>query len=73
LKAEWETGEANNRRNYLLTQSNLPAAGVFKDLTLASFALTPNGTTEWFQAVKSWVDNWNPDSGKGIVLYGRCG
>ncbi len=73
LKAEWEIGEANNRRNYLLTQSNLPAVGVFKNLTLESFGLTANGTTEWFQEVKSWVENWTPGCGKGLVLYGRCG
>lgn len=73
LKAEWEAGEATTRRSHLLRQSNLPLAGLFENLTLESFALTANGTSEWFREVKGWVENWRPDSGKGLVLYGRCG
>jgi DNA replication protein DnaC len=73
LKDEWETEEANNRRNYLLKQSYLPISSIFNNLTLESYALTPNGTTKWFKEVKRWVENWSLNNEKGLILYGKCG
>lgn len=73
LKSEWEIKKDKCRREYLLKRSNLPSSGIFENVTLDSFALTTNGTTDWFEEVKRWVENWNPAGSRGLILYGRCG
>ncbi len=73
LKAEQAVREAVARRSYLLEQSDLPVAGVFVELSLESFARSVNGTAEWFEAVKTWVESWQPGSSRGLTLYGGHG